>query len=558
MSLKKKGRNREERWRRRQHKQKENPKAPWDFPLRIITFFILSATIAGIVLAGLASTSNEETNNLPEWLARVRGYWKTHQKQIIEEYRAFLSLPNVASDSENIIKNALWIAEALEKRGLEARLLYIGEAPPVVYGELLTAGAKTTLAFYAHYDGQPVDSSRWASNPWEPVILDKPREQGGKPVDYSAANISFPSEARIYARSASDDKAPIMAILAALDAIKVSQLRPKVNLKFIFEGEEEAGSPHLASLLKANQDLLAADLWVLCDGPVHQSRRPIIYFGARGICGLELTVYGAVRPLHSGHYGNWAPNPASLLANLLASLRDGEGNILVEGFYRDVRPLSLAERKAIEEAPAVDEALKQELKLAGSEGSGSVYERIMLPALNIRGLYSGNVGAAAQNAIPTLARASIDFRLVPDQRPERVKELVESHLKKQGFYLVEGEPDEATRLKFAKIVRLEWEKGYPPSLTPMDEPLARSLVQAIEEVTQGKLIKLPLVGGSIPLYLFSDLLQTPALILPIVNHDNNQHGENENLRLQNLWQGIEIFASLFTRFPSAAGSLPSP
>ncbi|MGQ9577740.1 MAG: M20/M25/M40 family metallo-hydrolase [Candidatus Aminicenantales bacterium] len=556
MKVKKKGRDKEERFKSKQVKEKENYEERRVFPRRLIAFLMISVAFMGLVLARLVGTSVGETTNLPEWLARVRHYWKTHQKQIIEEYWAFLSLPNIASDSENIIKNARWIAEALEKRGLEARLLHIGEAPPVVYGELVTAGAKQTLAFYAHYDGQPVDPTCWLSDPWKPVILDKPREQGGKPVDYSAANISFPAEARIYARSASDDKAPIMAMLAALDAIKASQLRPKVNIKFIFEGEEEAGSPHLASLLKANQDLLAADLWLLCDGPVHQSRRPIIYFGARGICGLELTVYGPVRPLHSGHYGNWAPNPASLLANLLASLRDGEGNILIEGFYRDVRPLSLAERKAIEEAPAVDEALKRELKLAWSEGSGSVYERIMLPALNIRGLSSGNVGAAAQNAIPTLARASIDFRLVPDQRPERIKELVESHLKKQGFYLVEGEPDEATRLKFAKIVRLEWEEGYPPSLTPMDEPLARGLVQAIEEVTGGELIKLPLVGGSIPLYLFSDWLQTPALILPIVNHDNNQHGENENLRLQNLWQGIEIFASLFTRFPSAARSLP--
>ncbi len=556
MSLNEKARNKEENPPEEKARRGKKPKLLPGVPPSVIAFLMVSFTAAGLLSAGLALAFTAQANDLPEWLARVRGYWKTHEKQIIEEYCTFLSLPNVASDSESIIRNAHWIAEALEKRGLETKLLHIGEAPPVVYGELLAAGAKTTLAFYAHYDGQPVDPSRWVSDPWKPVVLDKPREQGGKPVDYSPANFSFPPEARVYARSASDDKAPIMAILAALDAIKASQLRPRVNLKFIFEGEEEAGSPHLGPLLRANRDLLAADLWLLCDGPVHQTRRPIIYFGARGIIGLELTVYGPARPLHSGHYGNWAPNPASLLANLLASLRDQEGNILIEGFYRDVRPLSPAEKKAVEEAPPVDEDLKRELKLAWSEGTGSVYEKIMLPALNIRGLHSGNVGAAAQNAIPTLARASIDFRLVPDQRPERVRELVEAHLKKKGFYLVEDEPDEATRLKFSKIVRLEWEKGYPPSCTPMDEPLARRLVQALEEVTRGELIKLPLVGGSIPLYLFSDLLQTPAVILPIVNHDNNQHGENENLRLQNLWQGIEIFAGLFTRFPAPDGNLP--
>lgn len=484
----------------------------------------------------------------PDWLKKVRFYWQQNDKKILEEYMDFLSIPNVATDNENILKNARWLVKALEKRGLEVRLLNIPGAPPVVLGELRSPQAKFTLAFYAHYDGQPVEASRWATDPWVPVLLDKPRESGGIPLEIANYDFSLYPEARLYARSASDDKAPIMAMLAALDALRASRISPSVDLKFIFEGEEEMGSPHLPALLKANQELLEADLWILCDGPMHQSRKPIIYFGARGIVGLELTVYGPARPLHSGHYGNWAPNPASLLANLLASMRDADGNILIEGFYRDVRPLTGEEKKALEEAPAIDDFLKNELRIAMSEGSGTIYEKMVLPALNIRGISSGKVGRAAQNAIPTEAKASIDFRLVPDQRPERIKALIETHLKKMGFYVIYTEPDEKTRLKFPRIVRLDWEKGYPPARMPMNEPLARAVIKTLEKVWRNQLIQLPLTGGSIPLYLFSELLHTPALILPIVNHDNNQHGENENLRLRNLWDGIEIFACLFSRF----------
>lgn len=519
---------------------------------KIILFHREKWGLIGFSLLVLFNLNFLSAETSPDWLKKIRFSWQQNAKRILEEYMDFLSIPNVATDTENILKNVRWLVQALEKRGVETRLLNIAGAPPIVFGELKAPQAKVTLAFYAHYDGQPVDASRWASDPWKPLLLDKPREFGGVPLEIANYNFSLHPEARLYARSASDDKAPIMAMLAALDALRASEITPTVNLKFIFEGEEEAGSAHLPALLKANQELLEADLWILCDGPVHQSRRPIIYFGARGIVGLELTVYGPARPLHSGHYGNWAPNPASLLANLLASMRDADGNILIEGFYRDLRPITGEEKKALEAAPMIDDELKKELQIAWSEGSGNIYQKIVLPALNIRGIKSGNVGAAAQNAIPTEARASIDFRLVPDQRPERVKALVETHLKKMGFHIIYSEPDEETKLKFPKLIRLDWEEGYPPARMPMNEPLAQAMIKTLEEVTGNQLIKLPIVGGSIPLYLFSELLHTPALILPIVNHDNNQHGENENLRLQNLWDGIEIFACLFSRFNASA------
>jgi len=465
---------------------------------------------------------------------------------IVQEYMEFLSIPNVAADRENIRRNALFIQSMLERRGVKVRLIEQEGCPPLVYGELLVPGASRTLLLYAHYDGQPVNPSEWASPPWKPVLRDGPLETGGKEIPLSLLEKSSGVEFRLYARSASDDKAPIMAVAAAIDFLRSRLLELSINLKFLFEGEEEAGSPHLLSLLEKNKSLFSGDGILLCDGPVHQIRRPQIVFGARGMLDLEMTVYGPRRALHSGHYGNWAPNPAALLANLLATMRDSKGKILIANFYDDVAPLTAEERQAITEAPRIDTLLLQELELAWSEDRESrLEERIMLPAMNIRGLESGHVEEKAANAIPTEAKASVDFRLVPDQTPQRVRELVEKHLLKQGFHIVDSTPDKETRLKHPRLVKLEWGEGYPPARTPMSTPFSKAVVHSLDEVVGPSLVRMPSLGGSIPMRGIMDALKVPGILLPIVNHDNSQHGPNENLRLQNLWEGIALFSSLF-------------
>jgi acetylornithine deacetylase/succinyl-diaminopimelate desuccinylase-like protein len=472
----------------------------------------------------------------------VREWRVANEAKILAELRDLLAIPNVASDTPNIERNAAALSEMLRRRGIEPRLLRVEGAPPVVFGELRTPGAKETLVLYAHYDGQPVDRARWASDPWTPVVRTDLVERGGKEV---AATGKLDPEWRVFARSASDDKAPIVAMLAALDALRATKTTLRVNVKFFFEGEEEAGSPHLGAILEKYKDLLAADLWLIADGPVHQSRRLQLYYGVRGVMGLELTTYGPARPLHSGHYGNWAPNPLVTLTHLLASLRDEEGHILIDGFYDDVRPLTAAERAAVAEVPAVDEQLKRELALGRTEGASgiagaaSVVERITVPALNVRGIRGGGVGETAANVISPEAAASIDFRLVPDQTPERVREKVERHLRARGFHIVHETPSAEIRRAHAKVVKLEWESGYPASRVAMDHPAAASVERRIESALGQQLIKLPTLGGSVPLYLFPT-----ALGIPIVNHDNNQHGANENVRLQNLWDGIEVFAAV--------------
>ncbi len=471
----------------------------------------------------------------------------------LAELAGLLAIPNVASDTPNIRRNAERLAEMMRRRGIEVRLLEHEGAPPVVYGELAAPGARRTLLVYAHYDGQPVEPERWASDPWTPVLRSGRLEDGAPivPLDRLPAGPEG-DEWRLYARGASDDKGTIAAFLAALDRLKAEGLPLSVNVKTLFEGEEEAGSPHLEAVLSANKDLFRADGMVLCDGPVHQTRRPQIVFGARGVMGLEMKVYGPNHALHSGHYGNWAPNPAAQLAGILASMRGADGTIGVAGFYDDVRPLDAADREALAGVPRVEEDLLREFDLAWTEGQGQrLEELVMRPALNVRGIQSGAVAEKAANAVPAEARASIDFRLVADQRPERVRELVEAHIRGLGWTVVHEEPDAETKRRAPRLVLLEWEGGYPAYRAPLDAPFSRALVRALAPATGGTLVVMPALGGSIPMELFDRALGLPIALLPIANHDNNQHGPNENLRVRNLRDGVAMHAALLAGLGAA-------
>jgi acetylornithine deacetylase/succinyl-diaminopimelate desuccinylase-like protein len=474
--------------------------------------------------------------------AKSASQWRgEHEQQIVSELADFAAIPNLASDLPNIERNATRLRELCEARGLIVRLLRLEGVPPIVVADLRVSGAQRTIGFYAHYDGQPVDRARWQSDPWQPAM----RDGAGRDVDWRKAKALDP-EWRLYARAVSDDKAPIIAMLAALDALRAAKLTPAVNLRFVFEGEEEAGSPHLAAYLEKYADVLRPDAWILCDGPVHQSRKPALFFGARGTVDLELTTYGPIKGLHDGHYGNWVGNPIVSLAHLISSLRDEQGRISIDGFYDNVRPPSQAERDALGAIPNIESELRQTFQIAATEGDGKpLNELLMLPALNFRGIQAGHVGAEAANVIPTEARASIDFRLVPDQTPESVKALVERHFEKLGYTIVRDAPDEAMRRSKPKLLRVNWGAGYPPGRTPLDLPLSREAA-AIMTAAGHEPVRLPTLGGSIPMYLFQQPGNTPTIGLPIVNHDNNQHAADENLRLQNLWDGIEIYAALFS------------
>ncbi len=499
-------------------------------------------TILCLFLLGLELPVVADTNSVRDLRA-----WRTqHEHEILAEFAELLAIPNLASDAPNIQRNADAIRAMCEKRGLATRVLTLPGAPPVVVADLTAPNAKRTIAFYAHYDGQPVDPSQWKSEPWKPVM----RDSAGAEVDWRSAK-SIDPEWRFVARSAGDDKAAVIAMLAALDSIRDLKLKPSVNLRFFFEGEEEAGSPHLGEYLKKYADVARPDAWIFCDGPVHQSRRMELVFGARGSVGLELTVYGPVKALHDGHYGNWVPNPVVRLTHLIDSMRDESGRILIKGFYDEVRPLSPAEKEALAKIPDVENDLRREFQIGATEGNGKpLNELIMLPALNLRGIEGGHVAAQAANQIPTEARASIDFRLVPKETPESIKPAVERHIAEQGYTIVRETPDAAMRQAKPKIIKLEWEAGYPASRTPLDLPLSRELATIMTRAGHDPVL-LPTSGGSLPIYLFETASKAPVIVFPMANHDNNQHAANENVRLQNLWDGIEVFAAFFSELAAA-------
>jgi len=506
----------------------------------------MMCTIA--TLASLVSLASGQ--DISPAVRAARTFRSEHGASILRDFAMLLRLPNVASDTVNIRRNAEAIRELFALRGVGMELWTYEDAPPIVHGRLeANAGdpqEAPTYGIYVHYDGQPVSVEEWTSPPWEPVLFSREHHAGGRRLDWPAQGEVIDPEWRVYARSAGDDKAPIPALLTALDALSSARIPRTVNLIFFFEGEEEAGSPHLEAYLDRHHEELDVDAWFICDGPVHQSRRPQLVFGVRGITSFELTVYGATRGLHSGHYGNWAPNPGGMLARLLASMKDANGRVLVEGFYDTVAPLGAAERAALERIPAVDERLVREFGLARTEGEGTLSERLLLPSLNIRGLTSGRTGAAARNVIPNTAVASVDVRLVRGNDPAHMLDLVEAHIERQGYHILREEPDLETRLTHPRIARMRRGGGYVAARASMDDPVVEPLVDAVRLASGEAPVLVPSLGGSLPLYLFSKHDDAPVIVVPIANHDDNQHAPDENLRLANLWYGIDLFAAILT------------
>ena len=480
---------------------------------------------------------------------KIRDYRNKNEHAIINEFVSFLSIPNVAADTLNLRKNSGFIMQMMLKRGIsEVQLLFpvTSGAPPAVYGEVLVPNAKNTLIFYAHYDGQPVNASQWAKDlePFTPKLFSGSLNTG-QPISFPATG-NYDPQWRIYARGASDDKGGVAAILNAYDAIVKSGMQLNSNIKFFFEGEEEAGSPHLDQVLQKHAALLQSDLWIICDGPVHQSGKKLVAFGVRGDTHLDLTVYASKRPLHSGHYGNWAPNPAMMLAKLLASMKDDNGRVTIKGFYDDVQPLNAEERKALKEVPRVDEQMKNELGIITTDMKGkSLVESINLPSLNINGISSANVGKLASNVIPTTATAVLDLRLVLGNDWKRQQQKVIDHIRLQGYTVIDHEPTDEERKKYPRLIKVVRDNdSYNAQRTSMSLPVIKKVIDAVKSTTGEQVVLLPTLGGSLPLFVFEKYLKAKTITIPIANHDNNQHAENENIRLLNFWNGIETMAAL--------------
>ena len=474
----------------------------------------------------------------------VRSWRSAHERAIVTEFVTLLSLPNVATSIADVDRNALYIEDQLKARGLETRLLRAAPGTPAsVFGARKVPGARRTVIFYAHYDGQPIGQKGWISSPFQPSMRSALPE--AKPIDWQGAPGPLDPEWRLFARSAGDDKASIQAMLSALDALQGARIKPTVNIKLLYEGEEEQGSPHFATLVARNLDLLHGDLLIMGDGPMHQSGRQMVNFGNRGIASLTLTVYGPTRPLHDGHYGSWAPSPAVMMAHLVAALRDEDGHILIPHFYDDVAPVSPADQAALAAMPPVEDDLKHALGLARTVGPARLANGYLEPTLNVRAIHVGDEGPSAANALATQADASLDFRLAPGETPGHTRELLEAYLTQQGWLIVREEPDLRTRLSHPRIVKVIWDEGGSiATKTALDLPASRAVVASIGRTVGYQPIILPIVGASSGMADVVNQLHVPMAGVSIANYDDNQHAQNENLRLGNLWDGIEVYAGL--------------
>ncbi|MBT8145172.1 MAG: M20/M25/M40 family metallo-hydrolase [Gammaproteobacteria bacterium] len=468
-----------------------------------------------------------------------------HGSAMLQQFREFLSLPNISSDQQDMLENAAWIERYIRQRGFDSQTVTAGRAPYVIAERMVDANAPTVLV-YAHFDGQPVQAENWASPPFEPTL-----KQGNNVLEWERAlSGEIDPDWRIYARSAGDDKAPVIALMHAIDALVAADVPIAVNLRLILDGEEEVGSPTLEQVLADHADKLAADVMLFCDGPMHQSGQRQLVFGVRGSATMHLTMYGPNRPLHSGHYGGWAPHPTDKLIRLLATLKDEAGNITVDGYSDDVRKITRAERRALAALPSVDAALADDLALARVEGAGRRLEQIVMrPAIIIKGISGGGTGAQSRNIIVPQASASLNLRLVPDQSAEGARRSLEQHFRDHGYYVVNEPPDDSLRRQYDKLVYVDWRGGYRAFRSSIDSDASRELQRLLSELDGKSPLLTPTMGGSLPIYLFEQALPgMPIIILPVANHDNNQHGRDENIRLQNLFDAVAAYAAVLSGY----------
>ena len=473
------------------------------------------------------------------------------------ELLELLALPNDSIVPADIRRNAAWLEAAFKRRGFRTRQLE-NAGKPLVFAELAgnRAGRRTVL-FYMHFDGQPVIPSQWSQkDPFRPVVKRRGIDGTWTEVDTSQLlRADFDPELRVFGRSSSDDKGPIVMFLAAFDLLRSRNLEPAVNVKVILDSEEEVGSPGIATVVAANAPLLEADGLVIHDGPVHPGGRPTLVFGNRGIVTVTLTVYGPRGPLHSGHFGNYVPNPAQRLAALLSSMKDDDGRVTIAGYYGRTN-LSAQDRAVLAEVPDDEEALRRRIGISAAEKVGATYqESLQYPSLNVRGLASAGVGEKAANVVPHTAVAELDLRTTVEADAEYLVGLLRRHVEKQGWRLVDQEPSEDERARYPKLASLKTAPAEKAARQPYDSAVGRWASSALERAFaaaggETKPVRIRMMGGTVPTSEIVGPLRLPFVIVPLVNADNNQHAFDENLRAGNYVSGMRtILGLLLTAWP---------
>jgi acetylornithine deacetylase/succinyl-diaminopimelate desuccinylase-like protein len=496
----------------------------------------ITGSIVALFAVALTAAPSPEVLRVREWRTKNEG-------AILTELIQLLALPNVAANRPDIAKNADLLTSMFERRGFQVSR-WETKGSPIVFARRDVANARGSMTFYFHYDGQASDAKEWTRGaPYVPGAY-----VGDKPVTLSLQSSGVNPETRIYARSASDDKGPIMAFLAAMDGLIATKANIPWTIKVVLDGEEEAGSRNFDPTMQQRAADVKSDLAIIVDSPRHASGLPTVYYGSRGGASATIRVHGALGDLHSGNYGNFVTDPAMQLSKLLGSMKDERGNVTIRNFYDDVVPLTATERRAIDEMPNIDQKLLEEFGLARAEHPDSRIElQHNRPTLSILGLESGNVYTGTRSAIPGSASARIEMRLVKGLTAATQLDRLVAHIREQGFHVIDREPDMATRRKYPLIAQVTrgGSGGFPVAKTSMDHPITVKAAEAIRALDQ-RLVQMPTIGGSLPFATFSDTLALPTIGLAVVNFDNNQHAANENIRVGHFWEAIDIFAALVT------------
>ncbi|WP_116106559.1 M20/M25/M40 family metallo-hydrolase [Lewinella sp. IMCC34191] len=469
----------------------------------------------------------------------------------LPDYEAFLRLPNDAAIDGQMEANLQWLEAAFSERGFTTERIANEGIDLFLATYAAESSDAQTVLFYSHVDGQAVDPTQWKlAPPFEPAYGRMQTGQDGV-TTYTRADIPErpdTSDVRLFARSSSDAKAPIMMFLVAWDQLMAEGKRPDYGVKFIIDPMEEAGSPDLAAAVEANRDKLAADHLVILDGPVHLSNRPTIVGGARGIATATITVYGPKLPQHSGHYGNYAPNPALRLAQILATMKDQRGRVTIPGFYDGIE-LDAATREMLADAPDDPEQIARRIGFSEPDQVGeNLQEALQYPSLNVRGLSSGWTGSETRTIVPATATAELDLRLVKETDGERLLELLRRHVEDQGFHLIPGdrEPTEEERSKYPRLAGFTGQPGYAAFRTDLSGPTGSWLRKGLRSELAEEVVLIRTMGGSVPIAPFVTTLDVPAVVLPLVNPDNNQHSPNENLLLRNYFSGVKSLYGIFS------------
>ncbi len=470
---------------------------------------------------------------------------KSQVRHAIDELVQFVGIPNDALDAADINRNISWLTRQFNDRGFNTTVLPT-EGRPIFFAALPVEDEKPTVLLYMHFDGQSVDPSKWDQpNPYK-VVLKAPENGGFSARSFDQLEDDIDYDWRLFGRSTSDDKGPIVMFLNAIDLLRKQKKPIPFNIKVILDGEEEKSSKPLPKAVKQYRDLLTADFLLINDGPVHASGQPTVVYGCRGITSLSITTYGPEFPQHSGHYGNYAPNPGQQLAQLLAGMKDEQGRVTIPGFYQGIT-IDEATLKVLKSVPEDNGKINEYLGIHTPDRVGQFYqESLQYPSLNIRGLGSAWIGENARTIVPATATAEIDIRLVPESDGNRLKKLVRDYIGQQGYHVVDSIPTREERLAYPHIVTLREGSVTDAFRTDLDNAYGNFILNTLGKVFDQPVVQIRIMGGTVPIAPFVNELKIPAFIIPMVNPDNNQHSPNENLRIGQIEYGIRVFYHLLS------------